>query len=86
MNNCAEKITPRWIKLVPAVKYSSIGKDRLKALAKKPDSIIIGFPDPDSKRKDWIFDRESLDKYRINQDPKNIVKQKLLAFRNKNGL
>jgi len=42
-----KNISPRWIKLIPAVKYSSIGKDRLKDLAKK--GIIIGFSDPDNK-------------------------------------
>ena len=45
--------------------YSSIGRDRLKRLALTGE--IIGYSDPDSKRGDWIFDRESLDQYRLNQ-------------------
>lgn len=82
MNNCAENITPRWIKLVPAAKYSSIGQKRLKELARKPGGIIVGYPDPDSKRGDWIFDRESIDKYRIRQVPESI-EQKLLELKAK---
>lgn len=73
----------RWIKLIQASQYSSIGQKRLKELGKK--GIIRGFPDPDSKRKDWIFDRESLDNYRLNQAPESI-EEKMLAFRSKNNL
>jgi len=72
----------RWIKLKPAVKYSSLGEHRLKELAKK--GIIRGFPDPDSKRSDWIFDRESLDKYRLRQSSTTPnIEEKLLAFKAK---
>lgn len=55
----------RWLKVQRAIKYSGIGRDRLKKLA--DDGEIIGFPDPDSGRGDWIFDRLSLDDYRIKQ-------------------
>jgi hypothetical protein len=57
--------SPRWLKLKQACQYSSIGKERLKHLADTGD--IIGFQDPDSKRGDWIFDRLSLDAYRLHQ-------------------
>jgi len=55
----------RWLKIKRAVSYSGIGRDRLKRLA--DDGDIVGFPDPDSGRGDWIFDRKSLDEYRMNQ-------------------
>lgn len=72
-----KNISPRWIKLIPAVKYSSIGKDRLKDLAKK--GIIIGFSDPDNKRVDWLFDKESIDNYQLKKAPETI-KQKMVEF------
>jgi hypothetical protein len=72
-----KNISPRWIKLIPAVKYSSIGKDRLKDLAKK--GIIIGFSDPDNKRGDWLFDKESIDNYQLKKAPETI-KQKMVEF------
>ncbi len=73
----------RWLKLIPASIYSSMGQHRLKELAKK--GVIVGYPDPDSKRGDWIFDKESLDKYRLRQAPQNI-EEKLLALKAKKGL
>ena len=88
--NITENATPviiyngaRWLKLIPAAIYSSLGQHRLKELAKK--GVIVGYPDPDSKRGDWIFDRESLDKYRRRQAPPNI-EEKLLALKAKSGL
>jgi hypothetical protein len=63
--NCAENIPIRWIKLKEATKYGAIGKARLINLARA--GIIKGAPDPDSKRKDWIFDRLSIDSYREAQ-------------------
>ena len=73
----------RWLKLLQASVYSAIGQHKLKELAKK--GIIIGYSDPDSKRGDWIFDRESLDKYRLRSTPKSI-EEKLLDLKAKNGL
>jgi len=64
----------RWLKLIPAAKYSAIGRNRLKALAAK--GIIKGFRDLDSKRRDWIFDKESLDSYRQNQASRLDLKAK----------
>ncbi len=61
----AEKITaqPRWLKLSAAAKYSGYGIARLRQLAL--DGLIRGYKDPDSTRGDWIFDRESIDEYRL---------------------
>jgi hypothetical protein len=56
-------ITPRWLKLTAAAKYASINKTRLKNLA--IEEKILGYQDPDSTRGDWIFDKESLDDYRL---------------------
>ncbi len=83
MQNCAENIPVRWVKLIPAARYSSIGQKRLKLLAKR--GLITGFPDPESKRKDWVFDIYSIDKYRLRQAPETI-EEKLVAFRARNGL
>jgi hypothetical protein len=72
----------RWLKLIPASKYSSLGQHRLKNLAKQ--SVIIGYPDPESKRGDWIFDKESIDKYRLRQAGTSInIQEKLLALKRK---
>lgn len=68
-------IQPRWLKLTAAAKYSSIGKDRLKSLADA--RLIIGYQEPDS-RGDWIFDRESIDNYRLSIVCKN--KKKALSI------
>ena len=59
------RIIPRWLKLKDATLYSAIGINRLVSLAE--DGTIRGFKDPDSKRGDWIFDRDSLDQYREGQ-------------------
>ena len=64
----------RWLKLIPAAKYSAIGRNRLKALAAK--GIVKGFRDIDSKRRDWVFDKESLDTYRKNQASRIDLKAK----------
>ena len=69
-------INPRWLKLKDAVLYSAIGKERIKQLALVGE--IVGFSDPDSGRGDWIFDRESIDQYRLNQA--GYLEQKALAI------
>ena len=56
-------IQPRWLKLKQAAAYSGIGQKRLKSLA--TDGDIIGYSDQDSGRGDWIFDKESIDEYRM---------------------
>lgn len=63
---------PRWMKLKQAAAYSSIGEKRLKILAE--DREIIGYPDPDSKRGDWIFDKDSIDKYRMRPAHQNNIR------------
>ena len=70
----------RWLKLNDAAAYASLGQHRLKELATK--RIIRGFQDPDSKRKDWIFDRESLDSYRLRQAGDGpTIEEKILALK-----
>ena len=61
----AEKLSiqPRWLKLKQAAIYSSIGQKRLKTLAE--GGVIIGYSDQGSGRGDWIFDKNSIDEYRI---------------------
>lgn len=71
-------INKRWLKLREATQYGSIGKARLIDLARR--GIIKGAPDPDSKRKDWIFDRLSIDAYREAQMPELDARQKALAI------
>ena len=63
--NEISSLSVRWMKLRFAAKYIGINKDRLIKLAK--DGEVIGYPDPDNKRGDWIFDRDSLDRYRLDQ-------------------
>lgn len=63
----AEKIfaQTRWLKLKTAAKYSSIGQKELIQLAREKE--IDGFQDRRLKTKPWIFDKESIDRYRENQ-------------------
>ena len=67
-------INPRWLKLKQATQYGAICKKRLIELSLS--GVITGFQDPDSKRHDWIFDRESIDAYRAGQAPKLNAQQK----------
>jgi len=57
--------TPRWLKLRAAAKYSSLGVHQLKALAEAGEivggKVLVG--QGDSGRRDWMFDRFSLDAY-----------------------
>ncbi len=63
-------IQPRWLKLKQAASYSSIGQNRLVKLAQK--GKVLGFQDTDSKRKDWVFDKNSIDDYRFKQSVSNL--------------
>jgi len=56
-------IEPRWLRLKDAMAYSAIGRDRLKTLVRNGE--IVGFHD--GGRNDWIFDRLSIDAYRLAQ-------------------
>ena len=58
-------VDKKWLKAGAAARYSSIPKKRLVKLAY--EGKIKGFPDSDNKRGDWIFDRDSLDLYRVGQ-------------------
>jgi len=68
----------RWLSLKEASSYANIGGKRLKFLAL--DGIIRGCKDPDSGRGDWIFDRESIDGYRLSQMTVEGPKEKALAI------
>ncbi len=69
----------RWLSLREAAAEYHIGEHRLIAAAKI--GKIKGFQDKDTKRKDWIFDRESLEDYRNSQVPVIIThRQKALAI------
>ena len=74
--NGSHSLWPRWLKLKQAARYSSIGKNKLIELAKP--KIVVGFQDPDSGRKDWIFDKFSLDAYRESQSHVFNPRQKAL--------
>ena len=62
---------PRWLPIKSAAFYSAIGKDRLKELAESGE--VVGNMDPTDKRGTWIFDRESLDKYRETQSGQTAI-------------
>ena len=51
---------------------------RLISLAES--SAVVGFRDPDSGRGDWIFDKESLDEYRLNQAGPSRDREKVLRL------
>lgn len=68
----------RWIKLKEATKYAAIGKERLINLALA--GVIRGAPDADSKRRDWIFDRLSIDSYREAQMAGITAREKALEI------
>lgn len=71
-------LTPRWLKLKEATRYGAIGKGRLIELARS--GVIKGAPDPESKRRDWIFDRLSIDAYREGQMPVNTDREIVLEI------
>lgn len=80
---------PRWLRLTEAVRYSGLGKDRLKSLARS--GRIVGFPDPEDQRGRtgkgvWVFDRESLDAFRLGQAGLEPVKRAVLEGRRRIGL
>jgi hypothetical protein len=69
ISTSVEPIQPRWLKLIDAVRYSGLGKMRLKELAMTGE--IIGGQDSGDRRGGsegtWIFDRLSIDRYRLRQ-------------------
>lgn len=65
-----QPIQPRWLRLADAARYSGLGKARLKELALAQE--IVGGQDPGDRRGrhgdgTWIFDRESIDRWRLRQ-------------------
>jgi len=70
----------RWLKLRDAARYSSIGINRLVELAEA--GAVKGFQDPDDKRRPWVFDRHSIDRYREGQAAEADVQQRALNILN----
>jgi len=68
-------IQPRWLKLTAAAQYASINRHRLKQLA--IDGMIIGYQE-DAERGDWIFDKDSIDSYRLTPVQKMKSKTKTI--------
>lgn len=58
-------VDKRWLSLREAATYASIGEKKLRQLAY--DKKITGFPDPDDGCGKWVFDKLSIDKYRVSQ-------------------
>jgi len=56
----ATTISPRWMNVKQAARYSNIGEQRLKAMAKA--KVIKGAKD-ETGNKAWFFDKESIDSY-----------------------
>lgn len=56
---------PRWLSLKKASDYSQYGQKKLVELA--TSGKIRGFQDSDLKTSPWVFDRDSIDEYRITQ-------------------
>ena len=61
---------PRWLKLSAAARYSGLGRHLLKKLAEQKTisgaRVRVG-RDPETGRRDWIFDRFSIDAYLESQ-------------------
>ncbi len=69
-------LTPRWLKLTAAAQYAAINKDKLKRLATA--GKVTGYRETDSCRGDWIFDKESLDEYRLQPVFNNMQKARAI--------
>lgn len=65
MTDNISELHPRWMKLKQACRYASMGKESLLELVKS--NKINGFQDKTLKTKQWIIDKESIDKYRTKQ-------------------
>lgn len=61
----SENRDDRWVGLKRAAQYASLGEHELIRLAKNGD--IVGFQDRRKKTRPWIFDRQSLDEFRMCQ-------------------
>ncbi len=58
-------VQPRWLKLKQAALYSSIGQKELIRLVE--EKRITGFQDSTLKTRPWIFDKNSINEYRLQQ-------------------
>lgn len=56
---------PRWLSLSQAAKYSGWGQKKLISLAQS--GAVYGFQDMTDGNRAWIFDKVSIDTYRLNQ-------------------
>lgn len=70
---------PRWLKANKAAIYSGMNTKRLKRLAEKGE--ISGYSDNATDRGHWIFDRESIDKYRLKPILERDLKHKQILDR-----
>ncbi len=70
-------MTPRYLKIKDAARYSSIGEKRLVQMVQK--GILRGCQDVGNKNA-WIVDRFSIDEYWDSQMPEQTIKQNVLAF------
>ena len=63
----AERVSmnQRWLKLKQAAQYAQIGEHALVRLAQ--DKELRGFQDLSMKTRPWIFDKKSIDEYRMRQ-------------------
>ena len=58
---------PRWLSLKLAAKYSNYGEKKLIELAQTTPPKIRGFRDPELGKNPWVFDKDSIDLYRLEQ-------------------
>ena len=80
MGSQLDMVTPRWLKKKTAAFYSAVGQRKLVELANDPDCPVLGFPDPDNGRGDYIFDRLSLDEYRLYQSGAQYTRDRARAI------
>jgi len=66
-------LTPRWLTLKAASRYSSIGQRKLIELVE--DAKIRGGQRRDNGNNPWFFDRDSIDKYM-----EGMIADKSMAF------
>lgn len=84
---------PRWLSLKLAARYSNYGEKKLIELAQTTPPKIKGFRDPELGKNPWVFDKESIDRYRLEQslladrsDEALDLKNKIIAKLDKKGL
>lgn len=68
----------RWLNLIEAAKYSSIGRNRLKTMAHT--GAVKACQDQGDGRNGWIFDRISIDQYFESQMVMVIAEKRAQAI------